>query len=148
VSEQLKFLGYGIVPTDMPPTSIVTATHARFISSMHMNKLISMETLDQRSSTEVAAINLFFPDVQSDAIQICMAAWLSTLCMIDDILEEMHPLAARMSLEHSIDIVLGRKEIDFQGKTDSFTTHARIRNIITNILQSIWHPTKIKLQTS
>lgn len=115
---------------------------------MYMNKLISMENLSQRSSTEVAAINLFFPDVQSDAIQICMAAWLSTLCMIDDILEEMHPSAARMSLEHSIDIVLGRKEIDFQGKTDSFTAHARIRNIIANILQSIWHPTKAKLQTS
>ncbi|KAJ5165067.1 uncharacterized protein N7500_006897 [Penicillium coprophilum] len=40
---------------------------------------------------EVKAISLFFPDVRSKHLRICMAAWLGVLCTVDDLLEAMRP---------------------------------------------------------
>ena len=58
----------------------------------------------------MAAIKLFFPDVQSEAIQICMAAWLAANCVADDILESMPLEMAILALEETILMLQRSKE--------------------------------------
>jgi hypothetical protein len=36
-------------------------------------------------------VNLFFPDIKSDTLKICFTAWLSFVCVTDDILETLPP---------------------------------------------------------
>ncbi|GKZ27845.1 hypothetical protein AbraIFM66951_006749 [Aspergillus brasiliensis] len=43
-----------------------------------------------------------------------MAAWLSTLCTIDDIIEETEPPVVKAALNQSIEILLGQKEVDLE----------------------------------
>lgn len=114
--QQLKFPDFGIVPTGISPTSIVTQAHISFLRDIQMDPEVDTDKIHQKAVAEVAAIRLFFPDVRTEAIQICMAAWLSTLCTIDDILEEMDPPAAEAALGQSIEIVLGQNELDLKGK--------------------------------
>ncbi|KAF9895195.1 hypothetical protein FE257_000097 [Aspergillus nanangensis] len=93
---------------------MVTPVHARFLRGSQIDPMIDMDKLRRKAVTEIEAIRLCFPDVRSEQIQICMGAWMSTLCAVDDILEEMDPPAAKVVLRQSIEIVLGQKETDHQ----------------------------------
>ncbi|CAG8009484.1 unnamed protein product [Penicillium olsonii] len=56
----------------------------------------------ERCRAEVAAIKLFFPDVQSEDIQVCMAAWLAANCAADDFLESLPLLSGIKALKETI----------------------------------------------
>ncbi|KAE8367574.1 isoprenoid synthase domain-containing protein [Aspergillus caelatus] len=65
----------------------------------------------QQCISEVRTIALFFPDIRATNIRICMAAWLGTLCSIDDLIEDMMPDEASVVLHHSIQAL--REECSF-----------------------------------
>lgn len=56
---------------------------------------------------EISAVVLFFPDIHSKVLISCLAAWLATVCIVDDILENMHLEDAEIALEESIEMLRG-----------------------------------------
>ncbi|KAE8137384.1 isoprenoid synthase domain-containing protein [Aspergillus pseudotamarii] len=56
----------------------------------------------QQCISEVRTIALFFPDIRATNIRVCMAAWLGTLCSIDDLIEDMMPNEASAVLYRSL----------------------------------------------
>ncbi|OJJ65478.1 hypothetical protein ASPBRDRAFT_49758 [Aspergillus brasiliensis CBS 101740] len=111
---QFRFLDYGITNTGMSPTSRVTSAHVNLLRCIRNDPAADKDELFQRAAAEIETIRLFFPDVRSEIVQICMAAWLSTLCTIDDIIEETEPPVVKAALNQSIEILLGQKEVDLE----------------------------------
>ncbi|KAJ5781088.1 hypothetical protein N7457_006248 [Penicillium paradoxum] len=102
VSLQLKIPHYEIVTVDPAPPSAVIYAHAHFKASIHPEKAGDTKDFYERCFAEAAAINLFFPNVQSENVRICMTAWLAANCAADDILEAMPPNDAIFALEETI----------------------------------------------
>ncbi|OJJ42377.1 hypothetical protein ASPZODRAFT_170177 [Penicilliopsis zonata CBS 506.65] len=59
----------------------------------------------QHAEMEVKVIRLFFPTIHISKICVCMAAWLATLCHIDDVLEEMDSNRAVSILFEFMDVI-------------------------------------------
>ncbi|CAI7589885.1 unnamed protein product [Penicillium glandicola] len=110
VSLQLKIPHYNIVPISQGPPSAVIYSHANFKASIQPEKAGDAKDFYERCFAEAAAINLFFPDVQSEDVRICMTAWLSANCAADDILEAMPPATATLALKEAILNLQGKKE--------------------------------------
>jgi hypothetical protein len=87
----------------------VIYSHANFKASIQPEKAGDTRDFYDRCFAEAAAINLFFPDVRSEGIRICMTAWLAANCAGDDILEAMPPDAAIIALEETIMKLQGSK---------------------------------------
>ncbi|OQE20832.1 hypothetical protein PENFLA_c015G06178 [Penicillium flavigenum] len=108
-SLQLKIPHYDIVPLNPAPPSAVLYSHANFKASIQPEKAGDTKDFYDRCFAEAAAINLFFPDVRSEGIRICMTAWLAANCAADDILEAMPPAAATLALQEAISKLQGKK---------------------------------------
>lgn len=63
-----------------------------------------------RCAAEVNAINLFFPDVESDSIRIPFTAWLAFICVFDDTLEKMPTPEQEATLRGCIELFKGGTE--------------------------------------
>ncbi|KAJ5153894.1 uncharacterized protein N7500_009333 [Penicillium coprophilum] len=109
VSLQLKIPHYDIVAIDPAPPSAVIYSHANFNAFIQQESTGDTKDFYERCFAEVSSINLFFPDVKSEDIRICMTAWLATNCAVDDILEAMPPVAATLSLKEAILNLQGKK---------------------------------------
>ncbi|KGO45943.1 Terpenoid synthase [Penicillium expansum] len=109
VSLQLKIPHYDIVPINSASPSAVIYSHANFKASIQPEKAGDTKDFYERCFAEAAAINLFFPDVRSESIRICMTAWLAANCAADDILETMPPAAATIALKEAILKLQGKK---------------------------------------
>ncbi|KAH8434009.1 terpene synthase family protein [Aspergillus melleus] len=59
----------------------------------------------QQSIASVNTISLFFPEIRQENIRICMAAWLETLCTVDDQLEDMSLEDAGKAIEEAIAVL-------------------------------------------
>ncbi|KAJ5520786.1 hypothetical protein N7463_001239 [Penicillium fimorum] len=110
VSLQLKISHYDMVHINSAPPSAVIYSHANFKASIQPGKAGDPKNFYERCFAEAGAINLFFPDVQSESIRICMTAWLAANCAADDILEAMPPAAATLALKEAILKLQGKKE--------------------------------------
>ncbi|KAJ5555674.1 hypothetical protein N7535_008108 [Penicillium sp. DV-2018c] len=102
VSLQLEIPHYDIVHVNHSPPSAVIHSHANFKASILPEKAGDTKDFYDRCFAEAAAINLFFPDIRSEGIRICMTAWLAANCAGDDILEAMPPDAAIIALEETV----------------------------------------------
>ncbi|KAF4768811.1 hypothetical protein N7455_008731 [Penicillium solitum] len=109
VSLQLRIPHYDIIPLNPAPPSAVIYSHANFKASIQPEKAGDTKDFYERCFAEAAAINLFFPDVRSERIRICMTAWLAANCAADDILEAMPPAAATFALKETILKLQGKK---------------------------------------
>ncbi|KAJ5817091.1 hypothetical protein N7447_009324 [Penicillium robsamsonii] len=109
VSLQVNIPHYDIVPTNSAPPSAVIYSHANFKASIQPDKAGDPKDFYERCFAEASAINLFFPDVRSESVRICMAAWLAANCAADDILEAMPPAAATVALKEAILKLQGTK---------------------------------------
>ncbi|KAJ5371916.1 hypothetical protein N7517_003922 [Penicillium concentricum] len=109
VSLQLKIPHYDIVPINPAPPSAVIYSHANFKASIQPEKAGDTKDFYDRCFAEAGAINLFFPDIRSESIRICMTAWLAANCAADDILEAMPPAAAALALKETILKLQGKK---------------------------------------
>lgn len=106
---QLRIPHYDIIPLNPAPPSAVIYSHANFKASIQPEKAGDTKDFYERCFAEAAAINLFFPDVRSERIRICMTAWLAANCAADDILEAMPPAAATFALKETILKLQGKK---------------------------------------
>ncbi|KAJ5124849.1 uncharacterized protein N7515_008674 [Penicillium bovifimosum] len=102
-------IGVMNVPIHHSPPSAVIHSHANFKASIQPEKAGDTKDFYDRCFAEAAAINLFFPDVRSEDIRICMTAWLAANCAGDDILEAMPPDAAIIALDETILKLQGSK---------------------------------------
>ncbi|KAJ5348023.1 hypothetical protein MYU51_007859 [Penicillium brevicompactum] len=102
VSLQLKIPHYDIAPINSGLPWAAIHAQADFKASIQPEKAGNTKEFYERCNAEVAAVKLFFPDVQSEAIQICMAAWLAANCVADDILESMPLEMGILALEETI----------------------------------------------
>ncbi|OQE36852.1 hypothetical protein PENCOP_c011G00557 [Penicillium coprophilum] len=109
VSLQLKIPHYDIVAINPAPPSAVIHSHAKFNAFIQQESAGDTKDFYERCFAEVNSINLFFPDVKSEDIRICMTAWLTANCTVDDILEAMPPAAATLALEEAILNLQGKK---------------------------------------
>ncbi|CAI7669389.1 unnamed protein product [Penicillium crustosum] len=122
VSLQLKIPHYDIIPLNPAPPSAVIYSHANFKASIQPEKAGDPKDFYERCIAEAAAINLFFPDVQSERIRICMTAWLAANCAADDILEAMPPAAATFALKEAI--------LQLQGKNLNVSPTSKVASIL------------------
>ncbi|KXG52215.1 Terpenoid synthase [Penicillium griseofulvum] len=106
---KLRIPHYNIVAMNSAPPSAVIYSHANFKASIQPEKAGDTKDFYERCFAEAAAINLFFPDVRSERIRICMTAWLAANCAADDILETMPPAAATLALKEAILKLRGKK---------------------------------------
>ena len=90
------------------PSAAILA-HADFKVSIQPEKAGDTRDFYERCSAEVAAVNLFFPDVRSEAVRVCMTAWLAANCAADDILEDMPLASGILALEEAISKLQGKK---------------------------------------
>ncbi|KGO71452.1 Terpenoid synthase [Penicillium italicum] len=109
VSLQLKIPHYDIVPINSAPPSAVVHSHAIFKAAIQPEKANGTKDFYERCFAEAAAISLFFPDVRSESIRMCMTAWLAANCAADDILEAMPPAVASIALKETILKLQGKK---------------------------------------
>lgn len=79
----------------------------------------SMDGFHEQCRAEVDTINLFFPGIQSQNIQICFAAWLAFACAMDDAIEAMPPSSGEVALRDSVEIMQGRLVYDARGGCSS-----------------------------
>ncbi|KAB8202110.1 isoprenoid synthase domain-containing protein [Aspergillus parasiticus] len=80
----------------------VLDSHLEFRHSTPSENSRDEASILQQSINEARTIALFFPDIRATNIRICMAAWLGTLCSVDDLIEDMMPDEASVALHHSI----------------------------------------------
>ncbi|KAK4618712.1 hypothetical protein CLAFUW4_12624 [Fulvia fulva] len=59
----------------------------------------------KKATLDVASVMKCFPAVTSEAIILAMAAWYTTLCHIDDAVENLESEAAQLALAHAIYIL-------------------------------------------
>ncbi|CAG8371267.1 unnamed protein product [Penicillium salamii] len=110
VSLQLGIPHFEIVQIDSRFPSAAINTHSSFRALIQPEKAGDTKEIYERCRAEVAAINLFFPDIQAEATQLCMAAWLAANCAADDFLESM-PLASGIAaLKETISNLQENKE--------------------------------------
>lgn len=122
ISLQLRIPYYDIVPLNPGPASAVIYSHANFKASIQPEKAGDTKDFYERCFAEAAAINLFFPDVRSESIRICMTAWLAANCAADDILEAMPPAAATFALKEAI--------LKLQGKRSDVSPTNKVASIL------------------
>ncbi|OQE40042.1 hypothetical protein PENCOP_c006G08038 [Penicillium coprophilum] len=80
----------------------VLIAHGSFRIAMQSWTQKKKEDPLEQAVGEVKAISLFFPDVRSEHLRICMAAWLGVLCTVDDLLEMMRPHEAENAILETI----------------------------------------------
>lgn len=68
------------------------------------------QRLLQQSASHVRLVCQCFPGVRSKHVRVCMAAWLGTVCAIDDMLEEMQVDDAESAILNSIAILKGKAQ--------------------------------------
>ncbi|EKV19888.1 hypothetical protein PDIG_00550 [Penicillium digitatum PHI26] len=100
---------YNIVLVDSVPQSAVISSHAKFKASINPENAGDAQDFHESCFAEAATVNLLFPDVRSESIRICLAAWLAAICTADDLLEAMPPAAATANLKELILKFQGRK---------------------------------------
>lgn len=83
--------------------------HTTYVSSHHRYRQVAEpwhgSDLHSASVADIRAINLAFDIVQQPAIVLSMAAWFTTLCTIDDLVEMLPPPSVRQSLLESSSII-------------------------------------------
>ncbi|OJJ39647.1 hypothetical protein ASPWEDRAFT_25457 [Aspergillus wentii DTO 134E9] len=102
LSLQLQLPHYDIVNGPPSRCVYVISAHLAFKTSIQPEKAKDTNRILESCKAEVGAVNLFFPDIKSESVRICMAAWLAANCAVDDELEEMHPADGVRVLEESI----------------------------------------------
>ncbi|KAK3064474.1 hypothetical protein LTS18_006888 [Coniosporium uncinatum] len=93
--------------TDRPYT-IQFPTHFSFLFAAYPG--LSRAKLEMRALADLTAIETTFPSLpssspSSSATILAMAAWFSTLCRVDDLVETLHPDAVPHALLDSISIL-------------------------------------------
>ncbi|KAJ5425298.1 hypothetical protein N7465_000368 [Penicillium sp. CMV-2018d] len=122
ISLQLRIPHYDIIPLNPGPPSAVIYPHANFKASIQPEKAGDTKDFYERCFAEAAAINLFFPDVRSECIRICMTAWLAANCAVDDILEAMPLATATFALKEAI--------LKLQGKQSNVSPTNKVASIL------------------
>ncbi|KAJ9486242.1 hypothetical protein VN97_g7088 [Penicillium thymicola] len=117
---QLRIPHYEIIPPNPAPLSAVIYSHANFKASIQPEKASDTRDFYERCFAE--SINLFFPDVLSESIRICMTAWLAANCAADDILESIPPAAATFYLKEAI--------LKLQGKKSNISPTNKVASIL------------------
>ncbi|KAK5997674.1 hypothetical protein PT974_00029 [Cladobotryum mycophilum] len=85
-------------------SSRVLQAHTRF--KMMLQPSVTYDrSFHELCAAEVNAISVFFPNLQSEKIQICFAAWLGFVCVMDDVLETLPPWDGEKALAHSAGIL-------------------------------------------
>ncbi|KAJ5749382.1 uncharacterized protein N7511_011078 [Penicillium nucicola] len=78
------------------------ASHMEFMSIIQPQNLEVLTKFRDRCIADIVAVNNLFPYIHSEAVQTCLAGWMATVCITDDILERMSPESALKTLEESI----------------------------------------------
>lgn len=102
--------------------------HYEYRSSAEPWLATSKDRLTKRCLGELSAVQLTFPQLHHKSDVLCMAAWLSLLCALDDLVEQMPPDAARLSLRDANNMLA----IERQGPIINFCTY-RTTGILVDI---------------
>ncbi|KAK4222042.1 Iridoid synthase [Podospora fimiseda] len=110
ISLALDIPDFGVSQIETKPNALarVLLSHAAFRVSMQPEQESAGEGFLDLCAAEVNAISLLFPDLQSDSIHICFAAWLAFVCLMDDLLETLPFPEQEAVLIETIEIVLSR----------------------------------------
>jgi hypothetical protein len=66
---------------------------------------MDVKKMGGKSTAELHAIETTFPGLNSRQVVLAMAAWLATLCAIDDVMEAMEPERAGEALRDCLELL-------------------------------------------
>jgi hypothetical protein len=96
-----------VLPQCTPYTEYVGA-HMGFRAQLTQYVAGPPETLQCLSIAELKAVQKTFPGIVHRNTVLVMAAWFSTLCVIDDMVEAMEVGSAAIALDKCDDMLAGR----------------------------------------
>ncbi|RJE25566.1 hypothetical protein PHISCL_02106 [Aspergillus sclerotialis] len=96
---------YEVPAAQDPGTDLALATELDTHRQFRLSSIPIPEGAEKQAKSELKTIRLFFPQICSVRIRICMAAWLGTLCDVDDLIEAMGPSDAASAISGSLAIL-------------------------------------------
>lgn len=102
-----------------PNVGYVLDAHIKFKLDIQPWTSFSKTELVEQARNEVHTIQLLLPQVSTERLSICMAAWLGTLCMIDDLIESMPPNEGKAAIEECSAVLFHDSKTDEMRKVPS-----------------------------